>query len=563
MLATALVTLALVAMAAMAALAPASAGAVALLAAKPLPSHRSSGGGHRHKPAPPPKPPAKSHVEVVLTTADLSKALAPAGPIPFSSSKPADLPVIAVSEATRYQRVKGVGGAMTDTSAWLMYDVLASGARAFLMRSLFGPTGIRLRFIRIPIGASDFTATGVPYSYDDVPAGDSDPALTNFSVQHDAAYILPALRQALSLDPNAFVMATPWSPPAWMKTNDRLGNPASDPGWLRQTAYAPMAQYLVKFLQEYALAGVHVNAISPQNEPGIHTLYPGMTMNAPDEGRFVHDDLAPALRAAQLGTEIYGYDSNWFSGSTRFARRLIKGPAAPDLTGISSHCYFGEPTVMSTLHVEHPNLDELVSECAVGRKRLGFTTSEFEISSFRNWASAVNLWNIALDSRGGPVQPPNDGCKQCTGLVTISGTHTITYSRDFYQLGQFSKYVDPVPCGSHPTISSPTRTRQLGTSRAADSTTWRSSIPTTAGCCSRTTTRRYRSGSRCRTRVTTSPTSSIRARRGRSSGSRRSAASRSSLSARTEPAPVVRDTRTRASARPGARAAVPGPARSR
>ena len=428
----------------LAAFLPASADAGRVMAAKPAAAnHRPAGVGDGRKPAPPPRPPAKSRVKVVLTSADLDKALTPAGQIPFSATVPAHLPVISVSEATRYQRVKGVGGAMTDTSAWLMYDELAPGARAFLMRRLFGRNGIGLRFIRVPIGASDFTATEVPYSYDDVPAGESDPTLANFSIQHDAAYILPALRQALSLEPNAFVMATPWSPPAWMKTNGRLGNPANHPGWLKQSAYASMAQYLVKFVQQYALAGVHVNAITPQNEPGINTLYPGMTMNASDEGQFVHDDLAPALRAAHLRTEIYGYDSNWFAGSARFARTLAKGPAAPDLTGISSHCYFGEPTVMSTLHDLHPNLDELVSECAVGRKRLGFTTSELEIGAFRNWASAVNLWNIALDPKGGPVQPPNDGCRQCAGLVTISGSHSVTYGRDFYQLGQFSKYVQP------------------------------------------------------------------------------------------------------------------------
>ncbi len=101
------------------------------------------------------------------------------------------MPVIGVSEATRYQRVKGVGGAMTDTSAWLMYDELAPGERAFLMRSLFGPNGIGLRFIRIPIAASDFTATGVPYTYDDVALGDTDPTLADFSIAHDAAYVLP------------------------------------------------------------------------------------------------------------------------------------------------------------------------------------------------------------------------------------------------------------------------------------------------------------------------------------------------------------------------------------
>jgi glucosylceramidase len=311
------------------------------------------------------------------------------------------------------------------------------------MRSLFGPNGLRLRFLRLPIAASDFTVAGVPYTYDDVPLGATDPTLADFSIAHDTAYVLPAIRQALSVNPHAFVMATPWSPPAWMKTNSRLGNPSNNPGWLRQTAYAPMAQYFVKFLQAYAQAGVHVDAITPQNEPGIHTLYPGMTMSPANEGQFVADDLVPALRAAHLNTEIYGYDSNWAPVSRWFALSVAKGPAEPYLTGMSTHCYSGEPTFMSMLHNAHPNLDEVVSECAMGVHRLGFATSEAEIASFRNWASALNLWNLALNPNGGPVQPPNDGCKSCTGLVTIAGPHSVSYTRDFYQLGQFSKYVQP------------------------------------------------------------------------------------------------------------------------
>ena len=397
---------------------------------------------HMKKPTKPALPPAKTHVRVIVTTANLHQALAPQDQLPFSSTPP-QVPVVQVSEATQYQRMKGVGGAMTDTSAWLMYDQLAPGLRAFLMRRLFGHNGLRLRFIRIPIGASDFTATGVPYTYDDVALGDTDPTLADFSIAHDAAYVLPALKQALSVNPHAWVVATPWSPPAWMKTNDQLGNPRNDPGFLREVDYAAMAQYLVKFLQAYASAGVHVSAITPQNEPGIHTTYPGMTMGPGQEGQFVADALAPALRAANLKTEIYGYDSNWATVSQHFAISVANGPAAPDLTGMSTHCYSGEPTFMSLLHDKNPNLDEIVSECAMGLHRLGFTTSEVEISSFRNWASALNLWNIALDPQGGPVQPPNDGCRSCTGLVTISGPHTVSYTRDFYQLGQFSKYVQP------------------------------------------------------------------------------------------------------------------------
>ena len=307
-----------------------------------------------HKPPPPPpKPKAKSRVSVVLTSANLQDALTHVASIPFSGTPPPrHTPIVQVRESLRYQRIKGVGGAMTDTSAWLMYDELPPGLRAWLMRRLFGPGGINLRFLRIPIGASDFTANRVPYTYDDVATGQTDFTLAHFSILHDIPYVIPALKQALAIDPHAFVVATPWSPPAWMKTNDRLGNSLNVPGFLRQVDYSAYAQYFVKFLQAYAGQGVHVDAIAPQNEPGIHTFYPGLTMNAANEAQFVAGDLEPALRAARLRTKIYGYDSNWFPKTTGFAYKLIHSAAAADLTGISSHCYYGEPTFITTLHLD-------------------------------------------------------------------------------------------------------------------------------------------------------------------------------------------------------------------
>ena len=147
------------------------------------------------------------------------------------------------------------------------------------MRKLFGPGGIALHFIRVPIGATDFTANGVPYSYDDVAAGQADPTLTGFSIAHDEAYVIPALRRALALARNAFVLAAPWSAPAWMKTNGLLANPGDDLGWLKQADYGVMAQYFVRFLRAYRASGIHVSAITPQNEPGQQTDYPGMSMS--------------------------------------------------------------------------------------------------------------------------------------------------------------------------------------------------------------------------------------------------------------------------------------------
>lgn len=387
-------------------------------------------------------PRTTTKVSVVVTSADLHQALTELAPLPFSTRAPRGTPIVTVDEQQRYQTIKGVGGAMTDTSAWLIENKLAPATRAWLMRRLFGRDGLDLRFIRVPMGGSDFTVTGTPYTYDDMPAGQTDPTLAHFTIVHDTFYILPALRQALSLDPHAFVVATPWSPPAWMKTNDILGDPINLPGWLQPADYGVMSQYFVKFLQAYAAAGVHVDAVTPQNEPGQTSAYPGMNMPEANEATFIADDLAPALRAAGLHTEIYGYDNNWYNIGVGFAHALEHSIATPDLTGISSHCYFGIPTVLAALHDEAPKLDEIVSECSPGT--LPFSTSQIEIAAIRNWASAVALWNFALDQNGGPVEQPNYGCPGCTGIVTINDdTHTVTFTRDYYELGQLSRYVRP------------------------------------------------------------------------------------------------------------------------
>ncbi len=348
--------------------------------------------------------------------------------------------MIHINDAVTFQALLGAGAAMTDSSAWLI-NGLRRDVQVNLMRSLFGEGGLRLNFIRLPIGASDFTANGVPYTYDELAPGTRDPRLLHFSIAHDESYIIPMMRQVLALQPRTWVLASPWSAPAWMKTNHRLDN-ARDGGALNTADYGPFAQYLVKFIQSYQRAGVPISAISPQNEPGNPTLYPGMALNESGEAAFVRFHLAPALRRAQLRTRIYGYDEGWGRGRLRFAVRLARSHAAVDLAGIATHCYFGAPTAMSKLHHENPRLIDVMSECSPGLNL--YSTSELEIASLRNWASAIGLWNLALDPSGGPVQPPDNGCPTCTGVVTINQpAQTVTRSIDYYELGQLSKFILP------------------------------------------------------------------------------------------------------------------------
>jgi hypothetical protein len=205
---------------------------VALVPSSPAASRRTA----RHRPRP--NASIGSPVQVVQTTASLFQRLTPLHDVWFTPGRPKGIPVINVDDRVRYQRVTGFGAALTDSSAWLIHDELAPPARAAVMDAVFSRAGIHLDFLRLPIGASDFTAGGRPDSYDDLPPGQTDPQLRHFSVAHDDAYIVPTLRQMVRIDPRVQTLATPWSPPPWMKTNESFDN-LDRLGSLHPWAYQP------------------------------------------------------------------------------------------------------------------------------------------------------------------------------------------------------------------------------------------------------------------------------------------------------------------------------------
>lgn len=382
-------------------------------------------------------------VQVVQTSANLSQRLTALPAMEFGSrAQGHGLPLVPVNAAVRYQRIQGFGAAMTDTSAWLIQRGLPAAQRTALMTQLFGQDGIRLDFMRVPMGASDFTHTGRPYTYDDMPPGRSDPTLAHFSIAHDRAYILPALTEARALNPGLEFLASPWTAPAWMKGNDSLGN-AGDLGTLRASAYRPWADYFARFITAYDQAGVPITALTLQNEPGTPTLYPGMNLSPAAESSWLLEDLEPSLAAARLAPQLYGGDLGWGPDSNAFMSGSIFGTAGRFLSGISWHCYYGAPGVMNAFRQAAPRLVQIVDECSPGGTS-PTPTSENVIASLRDWASTVALWNVALDPTGGPVQIPNHGCPGCVGLATIDARHgTYGFTRSYYQLGQASAFIAP------------------------------------------------------------------------------------------------------------------------
>jgi glucosylceramidase len=403
--------------------------------------------------------PGTTSAHVWITTANGADKLSDLGAVDFSTA-PSTAPTVVVDPTLTYQTMQGFGGAITDSSASVLYT-LPAAQRAQVMASLFSPvTGDGLDYLRQPVGGSDMVATA-PYTYDDLAAGQTDYDMRHFSVAHDQAQILPLLREAKSLNPRLQVIASPWSPPAWMKTSDSLigGRLIATP-----QVYRAYALYLLKFIEAYRANGVNVDAITVQNEPQNRTPsgYPGTDMPSAQEAAVI-EDLGPMIKAAHLRTEIFAYDHNWqehpndiastppdeVGDINDYAQQVLATPAARWISGVSFHCYYGDPSAMTAFHNEYPKLQIFMDECSGSQSAdpantfsdtLKWHSRNLEIGSTRNWSSTVINWNLALDPTGGPHV---GGCGTCTGILTIGPGDTVTPDAEYYALGQLSRFVQP------------------------------------------------------------------------------------------------------------------------
>ena len=394
-----------------------------------------------------------------LTTPDGQDKLTDMGTVPFGTATPTAVTAI-VDPSRTFQTMSGFGGAITDSSAVVLYR-LSPAARAATMRSLFDRhTGDGLSYLRQPIGASDFVAQR-DYTYDYMPAGQTDYRQRHFSIAHDEAEILPLLRQAKRLNPQLQIVASPWSPPAWMKTNDSLigGRLIDSP-----RVYRAYALYLTKFVQAYRAQGVSVDTITVQNEPQNRapSRYPGTDMPSWQEEKVI-EALGPMLHAAHLPTKILAYDHNWSEHPNDIAstpldenadvddypQQVLSSRAARWISGTAYHCYFGDPSAMSALHAQYPDKDIYFTECSGSQSSdpvntisdtLKWHSRNLIIGSPRNWAKTVINWNVALDPSGGPHV---GGCDNCTPIVTVGPGDAVTRNAEYYTLGHLSRFVKP------------------------------------------------------------------------------------------------------------------------
>jgi glucosylceramidase len=361
------------------------------------------------------------------------------------SSKKFNLPAIDIDETKKYQSIDGFGFALTQGSAMPIIKMSAA-KRAALLKELFDTSGnnIGVSYIRLTIGASDLNEK--IFSYDDMPEGQTDEPLSHFNLGPDYNDVIPVMKQILAINPRIKILGSPWSPPAWMKTNHDTRGGRLMPGY-----YKVYANYLLKYILAMKKEGIRIDAITIQNEPLHPGNNPSLLMTAPEQTDFIKNHLGPLFRSLHIDTKIIVYDHNAdrpdypiYILDDKEARQYVDGSAF--------HLYNGETSAFTDVHDAHPDKNIYFTEqmtVQFGRDEnaknpeihIAGTTSWLLIGATRNWSKNVLEWNLAANSQFTPYTD-RGGCDVCQGAVSVDGD-IVTRNLGYYSIAHFSKFVRP------------------------------------------------------------------------------------------------------------------------
>ena len=384
---------------------------------------------------------ALTEMDFWLTKGNQSVKLQKQSPILAFGSVSNNFSTIEVDESKTFQTIDGFGFTLTGGSVQVI-NQLNTQKRKELVKELFGSgqNAIAISYIRISIGASDLDA--LPFSYNDLPSGETDLNLDKFSLAPNKNDVIPMLKEILTINPNIKIIATPWSPPVWMKDNASFIG-----GSLQPKYYEVYAHYFVKYIQLMKAEGITIDAITPQNEPLHPGNNPSMLMLASQQAEFIKNYLGPAFRTANLKTKIISYDHN--CNKPEYPLAILNDALANEyVDGSAFHLYEGNISALSTVHDAFPNKNIYFTEQYTSDKGdfdgdLKWHLKNVVIGSMRNWSKTALEWNLANNATFGPNTP--GGCTTCKGALTIESSTDFTRNVAYYIIAHASKFV---PAGS-------------------------------------------------------------------------------------------------------------------
>ncbi|OBZ71255.1 Endo-1,6-beta-D-glucanase [Grifola frondosa] len=392
--------------------------------------------------------------DIWATTWDRSKLftytnLAPSSSINFISPGAIGAADIVVTDSSTYQSVWGFGASLTDSSALLLNNLKSQNSANYwaLLNTLFDPMdgadAAGLSYLRVPLGASDFSASA--YSFDDV---SGDTSLTSFSINKAPAYLFSVIDDIRSINSILKIHIIPWSPPGWMKDSGTMKG-----GSFLSPYTSTYATYLLKCLQGFESKGIPIYAIGIQNEPeNSNPTYPTCKISASQEAQ-----IGIALRNLMdsngfSGTKIIGYDHNW-DDAAGYPINLMEQAGSATFAGVAFHCYAGSVAEQDDFHSAYPTKEIYFTECTGEYGSDWWSDIKWYIDNIFIGAIEHNshnglMWNLALDGNGNPKLPGTSSCgTPCRPVATVNSDGSYSLNQEFYVMAQASKAILPRDVG--------------------------------------------------------------------------------------------------------------------
>lgn len=360
----------------------------------------------------------------------------------FPAQPPQDcMHVINVYPDVRYQKIRGFGGAFTEASAHNFYQ-LPEAKQQEILEAYFGGTGLQYNVGRVHMNSCDFGLGNYTY------VEENDETLETFSVERDEKEVLPFIREAVQkAKDNGSTMdflMSPWSPPAYMKTNNEMNHG----GKLKEEYRSLWAKYFTQFIREYRKRGVAIDSLTVQNEPEAVQTWDSCVYTAEEEGDFVGEFLGPELEKAGLSdVKIFIWDHNKESLVDRVSTSLKNEKAAKYVHGAAVHWYTGDH--FESLEIAsklYPELELIFSEGCVEYSRFADSNDVYKaemyahdmIGNLKSGITTYYDWNLILDEKGGPNHVGNFcAAPIMANLPEGDFDRRLTY----YYIGQFSRYI--------------------------------------------------------------------------------------------------------------------------
>jgi glucosylceramidase len=344
---------------------------------------------------------------------------------------------VKIDTVKKYQKILGFGGALTEASAYALSKIDENEQRKILEAYYDQEKGIGYNFARVHINSCDFSLEN--YSY----VEEGDKTLETFTLDRDEKYVLPFVRRVKEITNNNLnILASPWSPPSYMKTNEEMNNG----GKLKEDCKQLWADYYVKYINKMKEKDIDIWAVTVQNEPAACQVWDSCLYTAEEERDFVKDFLGPTMFKNGLeDKKIIIWDHNRDIVYDRAKTVLEDKEAAKYVWGTGIHWYMSEEfSNTSKVHEEFPDKHIIFTEgCQEGGVKLGsWDTGERYgrniIGDLNNYIEAWIDWNIILDETGGPNHVNN----LCDAPVIVdSKTKKVHYNSSFFYIAHFSKFI--------------------------------------------------------------------------------------------------------------------------